>query len=898
MALDFSQQAVGSKLDFSSKAMDFSSKAVSTPEPTTTKPEETKPEEKGFFQSISDNPLSFVPGIAETLASGTVSTMEAAIEGMEGLTAVSLGASFKEGQEAGRKVMEPLAKAVEPETDVGKAATRILGKIPEAIHAAGEKTFEVTGSPLIGAATETALTASTFLFPKMLGMVKGKKVSPESISPETKVEKTVPTTPKEAHLDQPIQVNTPTDLGFELHRTVMAGLADTEESLQFVNKAEKEGITPEMRKEFRDYAEAKAAGVKVEKPQEFIDKYNKYSGALQDEINTVRERMGVSADQIQQDFSNRIAKRAAAWYDSISAERQAQVAGRTKGGFAKVPTSEKQRTVFSLSNGDIITVKPEKGKYKVTRWEDGNSYVMGYSDNPVKPGEQFNGMDIKQAQQKDIEQHTPIRYIDDDLMVKSMLLNSLKKAERERALIDNLKNSDFGKKLLVPADQTYNFPEGTRVLNDSAKSAFPAFRDYAMPAEYAEVLEDFADKYKDSGMLDTMNNAMIRSMMINPLPHIMNELVHWFDSRGASGFFSPVQITEASKGLAGLKYVPDAMKSVLSQDEFQRQLMREGGYLLYPSVKQQIAYKQAMQLGFKEVVKDAVSSKELNSIANALGMPVGRLLSNISDRSSSVMWAARDMMYTHLIKEQMSMGKTMTEAISEVGRHMPEYMLPSRIIGSRAVSRAMQSKAFVFSRYHYGLLKAIGENSKELAQVGKNNTEFAKGIDHALAIVLGMSIVYKGMDYLAQQTFGVDEAKQRRAGPYHLAERAYEVSTGEKDYPTLLQSILTPNPAMMSMGEIMANREAFTGQKIIKPGADTTEATLEAARFAGSQLAPVQSIQRNVEQRETSKQFLARMADIQLQDSRRERKARIIRQREIMRDKIELRKLRKQYGID
>jgi len=102
------------------------------------------------------------------------------------------------------------------------------------------------------------------------------------------------------------------------------------------------------------------------------------------------------------------------------------------------------------------------------------------------------------------------------------------------------------------------------------------------------------------------------------------------------------------------------------------------------------------------------------------------------------------MLYTQLIKEQMALGKTMAGAIEEVGRHMPEYYVPSRIAegvlgakGSRLASQAMQSRLLIFGRYHYGWLRSLGENIAEIAKVGRDNKTAAKGIDHMLGMAIG-----------------------------------------------------------------------------------------------------------------------------------------------------------------
>ena len=631
----------------------------------------------------------------------------------------------------------------------------------------------------------------------------------------------------------------------------------------FVEAAEKDGVTPEMAKDFRDYSEARAAGEYPEVSAGFKHKYDAWAGTLQEEITSITKRMNPEeAAAIQAEFSNRIALKRSMLSDTLKNDTPGQISGQGA-GFAKRPTSEKHRTVFALTDGTIVTTKRVDGKYQITAWRDGEPTVLGSVEARPRIGDEFNGQFFKNAQQKHIEEHTPIRYIENDLGVKGMLLTSLRKAERDRALIDKIKNSDEAPSYMTKADNP-NAPEEFRQLSPEASAAIPSLRDSVFTPEMAEVIEDFAGRYRDGTAIDAANNLIIRAMMINPYPHFMNELVHWFDARGASGFLSPGQVTSASLGVKGLGLVPESVKSVLTQDSFQMDLLREGGFLLAPTVKAQIALKQAMQLGLKDVMKDAVMQKSLKAIAEASGTTVGRLVMKASDFSANVMWSTRDMMYTHLIKEQMAQGKTMREAIDSVGKHMPEYFIPSRVLKSRNLSLAMQSKLFVFGRYHYGWLRAWGENAKELTQLGKDNAAFAQGVDHALGTALGGLLVYKGLDAMYSAVFG-QQAEARRAGAYHAPTVLLEMAHGERDYVSALSSIFTLNPALGIVTDIARNRD-WRGKQIIPKGSTIGQSTFLAAHYGLGQLSPVQGIQRGVEGKGSIKKTLAGITDVKLVD--------------------------------
>lgn len=735
--------------------------------------------------------------------------------------------------------------------------------------------------------------------PLMLGSTKiGNKIS--KVASGKSVPKVEPVDILKTPDEVPHNVSTPRDLGLSLHTTTNNSLADRMVTEEYIKAAEKDGVTKEDKRAFIDHAEAVAAGATPTTTPEFKAKYDKWIAPLQKEIVDITKDMNPQlVNGVSEEFNSRIAMRKSMLKETLYGELPGQTSNKVSGGFAKTPSSEKSRTVFALEDGSIITTKRDSEGLRVTKWEDGEPTFLGYHEdipttkapitdfvtgksvqkkvpiisvespknvgheNLYKPsseymkpisdglkgkmevGDYFQGQKIIQAQQKNIEEHTKIKYLDDGLYVKSMLLNSLKKSKREREFLDQVVNSPTSHEYMLPTEKAELEGSDFRQLNGDAKNAFPAFRDHSFNPEYAEVLEDFSKKYKDPSMLDGVSNAIIRSMMINPVPHFMNEFVHWFDARGASGWLSPTGITSSSQGLKGLGHVADAIRSVHTQDKFQQDILRNGGFLMAPSVKQQVAHQKTMEIGTAQILKDAVLSRSLSQISKASGLSVARIMQKASDLSSIVMWSSRDMMYTHLIKEQMAMGRTIQEAISDAGKHMPEYFLPHRIAGSRKLSQAMQSPLLVFSRYHYGWMKAYGENAKELSKLGKDNAQFAKGVDHALAMALGGLIVFSGLDALYSATFG-KETKARRAGAYHPIEAAVKVATGEGGYPTLLSSMVTVNPAISAAVQVAMNRD-WRGKEIIPQGSGVVNSTLLAARFAGSQIKPIQSVERNVE---------------------------------------------------
>ncbi len=695
-------------------------------------------------------------------------------------------------------------------------------------------------------------------------------------------------------------LTTPRGVAQAFPKAVMNGVADTVEKNQYMSAAANDGITEDIARGFHDYSQAVAAGETPKVAPGFKAAYDKWAAPLQERINKVWADLGEgAAKEVAQDFSNRIAIWKTALSDVLS-EKQGQAGG--PGGFGRKPGAEKSRSVFSIG-GKIVTVKRTDRGYQVTEWEDNVPKVLGHSPDKVVAGGEFWGKKVEEAQTKDIEANTPIKYLGNDLAIKYMTLNALEKAKRERDLIKGMSDTGAANGWMHPADKVSSDSEGFRRLNGATQAALPAFRDQLVDPRFAEVLEDFADRYKDSGLLDSFNNVVIRTMMINPYPHFRNEFAHWFIARGASGLLPFGQITGASRGLQGLmSTVADSVKSVLDQDGFQKRLMREGGYLLAPSVKNMVANKRLLELGIHDLMKDAAAKGTITALAKALGISFGTLLARVSDFMSTVMWSTRDMMYTQLVKEQMQMGKTMAQAIEEVGKHMPEYYVPSRVgeklLGakaSRLASQAMQSRLLIFGRYHYGWLRSLGENAKEIAQVRRDTPAAVKGIDHMLGMALGGYLIYKGTNAAWTSAFG-QPAEERMPGVYHGLQAAYDVATGKKDYSALLGSFLTLNPAISATTQILRNRD-WAGKQIVPSGSTPGAAALRMGLYAGSQLSPVQGLERTAEGSTSTKGNLAALVDVKLTTMQKQYDQ-LVRQRENRERAAEAtQRLEKQFGI-
>lgn len=679
--------------------------------------------------------------------------------------------------------------------------------------------------------------------------------TPESIPSKLQhIENTMKPKPERAMgqmQDEPFHPNTSKiettkDLSKALDWTQTAATADATIIRQNWEKAQTQGYTPELGRKFRDYSEG---SIKELTPDEKLA-YDMQIKPIKDEYESIiREHREFDLDK---EIGARIALGHRSFVDRI-------ISGDVTGGFSRIgakPSGLKSRTVFSLEDGTIITLG--KGG-KVTEWRGGEQVGTSLVTKKLKEGDEFNGKKVVQAKQKDIEENTPIRYLNDDMAVWSIKLAEAKKYQRESALLENLKQSEFFKaNSFTKGDK--DIPGDWRQIRGVEK--LPQLRDQYFEPRVAEVFEDFITNNKGDRvqLLEGINNLAIKSFMINPVPHIMNEAAHWYVARGLSGLFTPKGV----KGILGT--MGDSIGSVISQDKFQTDLLKHGAPLTYPSVANQRVWTNLLN----GQLKSAMSDGRIATLAKQLGTSPAKLFEAITQKSNAVMWATRDVMYTQLIKEHMSKGKTMEEAIKEVGSHMPEYRLPSRVLGSRDLSKLMQNRNLtVFSRYHYGMLKSLGEIGKELRTPGSR----VQGLDHLGAIIAGMTLLFPAFDASYQAIFGREDIKERRAGPFHLLEGLKDVAEGEKRAAQVITSLLTPSPALVMGVELPFNVQLFSGQPIYQEQTSPETIALDLSKYVGGKLfSPGQTATAMIEGKSKPDEYALKQLDIETKTTEKKRK--------------------------
>ena len=535
-----------------------------------------------------------------------------------------------------------------------------------------------------------------------------------------------------------------------------------------------------------------------------------------------------------------------------------------------LPGAALNRTIFageSASGRRVVLQGPDKDG-QVWMWRNGKSKVF----TKLGPGEEFkSGMKIGstrivEARNPEIEQHTPYTYERNNLLVQLDKMAQLRSLHRVNEYMKNFKQSDYFKDSALKVEKDSVIPADWKMPKNQQQvlEKFPELAGYAFPTRTAEIIEDMVRNYKP-GVLTGLSGALIKNMMLNPLPHMLNEAWHLWNARGLTGWVTPAGI--ARFGKTGIS----ALKSAMTQDPFFLQVLREGGSILSADVRTSAAADSLFLKANREFIK----TPEAAQLAKESGISLGKLYDGLSKKSSIAMWTVRDAMYLQQIKEHMGYGKTMKEAIAETERHMPSYRIGERVgegvLGadmSRRLSETLQNpNVTVFSRYHYGMMKSLVETAKDVAAIrhGKAGLkDFYNGVDTAAAIAVAIAVLYPLQDMVAQALTGNPDAKQRRAGPFHVWHAMEGLANGEKDPMAVISSIFTFNPALLSGAQLIFDHKLYNGQPIYHPEDSAAKIAFDIGKYVLTQMPLVGQAEKAQQTEEGGwPEWFARQADIE-----------------------------------
>lgn len=502
-------------------------------------------------------------------------------------------------------------------------------------------------------------------------------------------------------------------------------------------------------------------------------------------------------------------------------------------GFSTTSPSALDRTVHSYttaSGESMIGIKQKGGKIALY---DGGKVVAKGTLNPktleLKSGDKV--FQQHRASISNIEKQTPLRYYKEPLLAELdasfRLGTALNNAQFLKALPSMPGFEEFGKKV----KEGEAGPQGWKRPNDFALGK------YYFEPRMAEAINDFLGDRGESASkyLAKVNRILVGSLFWNPLPHIVNVLDHAIVEKGLVGLATNVP-GNISAGITAYKEVSNLGPKYLAY-------LKEGGGLMYPDT---------LLSDFTGQVLNAIGSKEhLAPMARAMGYanPI-EMVKKVYGASRQSLWKWNDiiMMQGYLVKEAKGMSKI--EAMKEVEKHIPNYRLPERVLGSRVLQKVLADPTFTtFGRYDYGRLASYGNMVKEL--IGKDSSikDRAHALDQmAMLGLMGVVIYPMMLDTFAQALTGNKNAQWTRFGSAAIPSLLYDVWQGKELLSNVPSRMFHVSPMIELIPQIMSNKDLHTGDAFAH---DPQEMLAKVA----SHIAPVNLMQQQEAGKQTPSQI-------------------------------------------
>lgn len=704
---------------------------------------------------------------------------------------------------------------------IGKQLGRNIANIPASIlhtpQAAGE------ASQLWQAGERTPENAGTVAGASMLGGIKLAR-TPGVISAPAEIAATkaklpeVVTRPEPPPGFEPV----PADLGAAasgvkeptapVTKPEVAAVADDLNRLRQSGVADRAEIGQRMEAtppEFKDPALQERLYNAIEDPAEMAKLAPAERALFDEHIQPMRAELGELYNKVKQyggedmvadpTYVHRIAKGHAPTYDTLSGDAADPITGTR--GLNRTTSALQGRKFFALEDESGARFVVSKGDGATHIWTKGKPTRMT-SEIELRPGTEVElggkTFDVKQATTQEIAANSDVRYH------KNAAVNTADALVRMREVARNIDALEKFKADLTASGRARPVVNG-RVPKGFEETKIPQLRGTAFEPKIAHAFNDF---YKPGleGLegLRKINQFATGSIFWNPLPHIENVAAHWFTGRGWDWIRpGPVKgfATDAGR----------AIRSVVTQGPEYQRLLREGSGLVYGGVKNADFY-QAMGRRFGMDIeqnwgawKPTFDKLGLKTPYEAVAWWYGKM--------RNVLWAANDMFMVHRVLELERKGLPVREAIKEAEKHIPNYRIPSEVVGSRQFSRILQEPSLtIFSRYHYGMWKSYMNMIGDMAKGAPKEKVEALGNLAALGVL--MYGVYPAVDAALQMATGDPKAKKLRRGSSSIPEWAQELYNGDLAFPQFLSNAITMAPATKEGMQQFTGKDWFTGQDL------------------------------------------------------------------------------------
>lgn len=359
------------------------------------------------------------------------------------------------------------------------------------------------------------------------------------------------------------------------------------------------------------------------------------------------------------------------------------------------------------------------------------------------------------------------------------------------------------------------------------ESKLPNMKGVYMDPHLRYVFDDYAKAgFNTPDFFRNLSQGVTKLLFWSPAAHLANVGAHWWVGRGwdwlkPSGMKSLV--------VDGAR----AMKSVITQDEYQTKLREHGAGTIYGGVLTKNFTEQVFKRAHEEMTRDP---SKWGPIADKLGVNAKKLFDAIYDNSAKVMWAGNDMFLTQRVMELERKGMSMKDAIIDAERDIPNYRIPTTLITEGKWGRFMQQMAadptiLSFGRYHYGVFNSFANILKDAFGKDASAGDRLDAAGKMMAMAIMTFAVYPLWDKAVKAITGNEEAKAHRRGPAAVTGHIAEALEGKADIMKAMRSTTTVPPLTSTLLETLDNRD-FRGKAIVEPG-DVRQAARGDMKAAG-----------------------------------------------------------------
>ena len=287
-------------------------------------------------------------------------------------------------------------------------------------------------------------------------------------------------------------------------------------------------------------------------------------------------------------------------------------------------------------------------------------------------------------------------------------------------------------------------------LNDAG---LPLFNKYAFSKRAGDIISDNFRIYEEKGILGKVSDTLVKNMMINPIPHMHNELIHYYSTLGFSkanraagaGLWDMMFGTKGSQ----TKWSKDgewAFRQVMERTPEYIKLIDQGASSMSVNVINSRSWSRIQEQNEKafwepQIKNPGPMGKAYNKIY-PFAFKASKGYGGLSNYAQYSMWTMRDILYMQLVKQKMDSNtksrikdwqkggrqgpkpvEDMLQAAKEVELHMPTYRLPETIgpegvLGykiTRAIAKVLSNpEVVIFARYKHGMVSSGMNTGKDM----------------------------------------------------------------------------------------------------------------------------------------------------------------------------------------